>query len=78
MSFSRFLYELTDAKEHLENLIRKIAKDDECCEEAFRVDLGHVFAHLNRAWHCRDRKDDDEEAVWETISKFPTDLDPVG
>ena len=73
IAWSQFIYELEDAKEHLENLLKEIQADDEYGEEELRIDLGHVYAHLNRAWNSRNT-----EKEWESNSKFPVDIEPVG
>jgi hypothetical protein len=72
-----FLYELEDAKEHLGNLIREIEHGPGYEEANLRVDLGHVYSHLNRAWHRRGMTRDFSEAEWLQASNFPTDLDPT-
>jgi hypothetical protein len=48
-----FLYELDDAREHLQNLISELAEDGSYDEANLSVDLGHVYAQLNRAWRRR-------------------------
>ena len=72
------MYELDDAKEHLETLMREMTDDPEYDEANFRVDLGHIYSHLNRAWNARNRLG----AEWtqeqqEELSQFPTDIDPT-
>lgn len=76
VEWAAFMYELEDAREHLEKLIKDHDQSADDGEEEFRVDLGHVYAHLNRAWR-RSLKDlADEE--WEEASQFPGDLKIVG
>lgn len=77
------MYELEDAQEHLGHLIREMKAD----EVAFRIDLGHVYAHLNRAWNLRDKDDAWHDtstgtdpmqgAEYEAARAFPTDLEPI-
>ncbi len=69
---------LDDAREHLEKLVDDMAAKGSIEEEELRVALGHIYAHLNRAWHTRDRTADVAETDWVQISRFPTDVDPVG
>ena len=59
--------ELAEAKEHLERLIVTMTSEREYDESCFRVDMGHIVAHLNRAWARRscDRDLTDEE--WEVF-----------
>lgn len=80
LAWSMLMYELEDAHEHLGNLIREMKAD----EVAFRIDLGHVYAHLNRAWNLRDKDDawhDASNPDWNTeydaARAFPTDLEPI-
>ncbi|MBX6315417.1 MAG: hypothetical protein IRY99_21275 [Isosphaeraceae bacterium] len=74
------MYELSDAREHLGALIARMQADGRIEESDFAVQLGHVFAHLNRAWHGRgdpqlDTVPDEELAA---RSQYPADLPPVG
>ncbi len=78
VAWSQFLYELEDAKEHLESLISDMQQDSTYSEEQFKIDLGHVYAHLNRAWNTRNDESGATKENWDTVSKFPTDLEPVG
>jgi hypothetical protein len=71
------MYELEDAREHLDALIVDIEKDLEFDETDLRIQLGHVFSHLNRAWHRRDLNRDFSEEEWTIASKFPNDLEPI-
>ncbi|MDP3812997.1 MAG: hypothetical protein Q8Q78_18495 [Hydrogenophaga sp.] len=75
--WAALMYELTDAQEHLARLISEIESDLEYGEGNFRVDLGHVYSHLNRAWHCRNAADALPEAEWRVASLFPTDIEPT-
>jgi hypothetical protein len=76
--WSQFLYELSDAQEHLGDLIKSISANG-CIEtEEFAIDLGHVFAHLNRAWNSRNHIGEVSESQYHKNSQFPDDLNPVG
>ncbi|GGA29617.1 hypothetical protein GCM10010981_18220 [Dyella nitratireducens] len=76
VEWAAFMYELEDAREHLENLIKDLKENPDYGDPELRIDLGHVFAHLNRAWRRSGRDLNDTE--WEWASKFPDDLTPVG
>ena len=80
VAWAMLMYQLGDAHEHLGDLIKQMNVDDEFDEAEYRVCLGHVFAHLNRAWHGRDdtQLDTVSEEVHDEYSKHPVDLDPVG
>jgi len=70
--------ELDEAREHLQGLIDRMATSGAIDEEEFGVDLGHVYAHLNRAWHARGQDGEISAEQWIQFSTFPKDLDPVG
>ena len=72
------LTELDEAQEHLEDLAERMRRDDDVNESEFAVQLGHVFAHLNRAWHSRNQASEISEQQWPTFSQFPQDLAPIG
>jgi hypothetical protein len=74
------LYELVDAHEHLGALVAQMQAAGGIDEPDFAVQLGHVFAHLSRAWHGRanERLDDQSADPHAERSRFPTDLPPVG
>lgn len=78
VAWSQLLYELEDAKEHLENLIASLQNDSAYDEEQFKVELGHVYAHLNRAWNTRNSESGATKENWEDMSMFPSNLKPVG
>ena len=78
VEWAMLLTELDDARDHLESLIGKMADSNEMEESEYAVDLGHVFAHLNRAWKSRDLRGSIPEGEWEEYSQFPANLQPVG
>jgi len=78
IGWAALLYELEDAHEHLGNLISRISENIEYAEDDLRVDLGHVYPHLNRAWFRRNVAEDLPESEWERASGFPVDLKPIG
>ena len=76
VAWAQFAYELTDAHEHLGELINVL--DHEAIDDTeFAVHLGHVYAHLNRAWHCRNQTTEISVQQWNEISAFPTDIRPI-
>ena len=76
------MHELDDAHEHLGNLLKHMQERSDFDEIEFRIELGHVYAHLNRAWFRRNVHEDfaasERDAAWEIATQFPTDLEPVG
>ena len=77
VEWSSLLFELEDAKEHLSKLI-KTMESEGVNEEEFEVQLGHAFAHLNRAWNTRNTLGDYGEDERVLFSSFPIDLQPCG
>lgn len=77
LGWSLLLSDLDDAREHLDALLREIQASPEYGEPEFRVDLGHVYAHLNRAWRRRNVSEDFTDAEWGPAGQFPEDLEPV-
>ncbi len=69
--------ELEEAHEHLGSLLKDISTNAEYSEESFRIDLGHVYAHLNRAWRRRHVREDMTEAEWSAGREFPSDIQPI-
>ena len=83
VAWAMLMYELDDAAEHLAALIEAMNEQEDYDEAEFRIDLGHVFAHLNRAWHRRNvseeaRATNPSDETWDEWSQFPTDLNPTG
>ena len=72
----RLMYELEDAQEHLAALISEMNATDDFEEVDLRIQLAHVFSHLNRAWHRRDKVHGLNQEEWQDASRFPSDLDP--
>lgn len=73
--WSSLLYELEDAKEHLESLIAEMNRNGEIHEVEYKIQLGHVFAHLNRGWNTRHKVGEYNE---KERAAYPIDLEPCG
>ena len=76
--YAMLLTELDDAREHLEALVNEMKNSVSFDEADFAVDLGHVYAHLNRAWHARNQASEVTSEQHAAFSEFPHDLKPVG
>jgi hypothetical protein len=72
------MYELTDAHEHLGELVDRLNSKEQIDDTDFAVFLGHVYAHLNRAWHAKNEVDQISDENWPRFSEFPTDVRPIG
>lgn len=70
-------YEIEDAIGHLQALGKSLTPGGSIEPEDYRIQVGHVYAHLNRAWYGRNRTGDQTPELFELESKFPSDLDPV-
>jgi hypothetical protein len=77
IGWAMLLYELDDAHEHLGSLIKAISSDPKYSEECFRVDLGHVLAHLNRAWRRRLVQENMTDQELDDAREYPGDLRPI-
>lgn len=75
VGWAMLMHELEDAQEHLAQLIANMDSDPDYGEGNLRVDLGHIYAHLNRAWHRRDVEEDLPDNGFEAASQFPKDLE---
>jgi len=69
--------ELNEARQHLETLVSEMMTDTDFGESRFAVDMGHVMAHLNRAWARRNHTRELTDAEWETFREYPQDLRPI-
>ena len=78
VAWALLLYELADAQEGLQSLLREISEEKDFDETDFRIHMAHIYAHLNRAWNGRNatQAQHDDEALWEKWASFPTDLKP--
>ena len=77
VGWALFVYELSDAHEHLGTLLKELSDDPKYSETELRIALGHVYAHLNRAWFRRKVPEDFPETEWEIATRFPADLEPI-
>jgi hypothetical protein len=77
LEWAGLMYELDDAQEHLAVLISEMNAAVDFDEVDLRIQLGHVFSHLNRAWHRRDKANGLNEEEWMAASRFPSDLNPI-
>lgn len=78
VEWSSLLYELEDAKNHLESLVNKMVDVGEIDEVDYEIQVGHVFAHLNRSWNTRSKIGEYTEKERELYTSFPKDIEPCG
>ena len=77
-AWTTFLTDLAEAQVYLSNLIDRLVEDGEIDDDDLSIQLGQVYAQLNRAWHSRNQEQSILEEQWKSFSRFPTDIDPVG
>jgi hypothetical protein len=78
LGWARLMTDLDDAREHLEKLANEMNQAGAIGDEEFAVQLGHVYAHLNRVWHSRNQREEITDEQWPFFSQFPKDLEPIG
>jgi len=72
------LYELEDCAEHLSELIAQMSKDKNIDKIDFKIQMAHVYAHLNRGWNSRNQTHDYTDKERCKLTSMPDDLEPVG
>lgn len=80
VAWAMLMNEVQEAHEHLGKLLAEMGRQNEIDEADFAVQIAHVFAHLNRAWHGRNdvALDQCSGDAFRERSRFPVDLRPVG
>jgi len=78
VEWAQLSYELEDTIEHLRAISKKVSSNSIIDETDLRIELGHVYAHLNRIWNTRNQIGDYSDSQREEFSQFPTDIAPVG
>lgn len=78
VAWALLLTDLDEAREHLEVLINEMNQAGTIENSEFEVQLGHIYAHLNRVWHSRNQAGEITAEQWPIFSQFPKDLKPVG
>lgn len=77
VEWALLIEELDEAKEHLEKMIFSMIEEKDYEESDFRIDLAHIYAHLNRAWNSRNIKSELNDDEFSALSKFPIDIEPL-
>jgi hypothetical protein len=77
VEWALLLLELDEARDHLATLAAQMVSDGSIDETDYRIQLGHVYSHLNRAWNGRDNKSEPDQGLWKKQTRFPVDIDPV-
>lgn len=70
---------LEEARDHLDSLIASLAQTRSVDEAEFAVDIGHLYAHINRVWNSRrSGLENVSGEQWDAFTEFPSDVRPVG
>ena len=77
VAWAVLMHELDDAHEHLGNLISEMSAEGAIDTESYAITLGHIYAHLNRAWNTKDIPREVTAEEWEAGRSFPVDLEPI-
>jgi hypothetical protein len=78
VEFAVLVMGLDEACEHLQELTKEMASSEEFSEVDFEVRLGHIYAHLNRAWNGRNHTGEVTFEQHVAYNQFPRDIEPVG
>lgn len=81
MNKEHLLFQLKEAQEALEQLVRECETSPEFFEGELFLSLQHIYHHINTAWNARnisnaalDQASDQNFKNW---GSFPTDLIPL-
>ena len=75
LTWGMILHQLTEAHTHLGQLISDIQTDSQFDEVDAMIQLGHIYAHLNRFWHGRTIPGGNIDAMYtDENSSFPDDV----
>lgn len=77
VGWAELMSNLDDAYEHLGRVITEMQTDQDFDEADFAIHMGHIAAHLNRAWFCRNYPDGLTDAEWAAARAYPNDLEPI-
>jgi len=77
MNKNAILFNLSEATEQLRSIMEHLKGDSGYDEEAFRVEMGHAYHHLNSAWNGRNCTDEEHQEArhFEKWRKFPKDAE---
>lgn len=73
------LFNLTEAKEAIEQLMAEMQSDPDYDYGNYFVDMQHIYWHINSAWNGRDfdsSKSELTDELYDSFIKFPPDLEP--
>lgn len=73
------LFDLQDAHEDLTRIIADLKDDPDCDETEYRIDMAHLYHHINSAWNARHATVDEigAEGKYKKWGQFPQDIEPL-
>jgi hypothetical protein len=81
MTREYILWHLRKAIDAITTVIQEIESDPEHGEEELRIDVAHIYHHINTAWNARDaskeRIEECSQKDFDEWREFPDDIDPV-
>ena len=77
VEWALLLFELAEVEERIRNLIDEMNKRGEIAVEAYEVDVGHIYSHINRVWNSRLRLGEATDESFDVESQFPSDIRPI-
>ena len=79
MNHRAVLFHLKEAKEQLDRTITEMAADPDFDVELLRVEMGHLYHHLNTAWNGKDASlewhRECSQENFDAWRKFPPNVD---
>ncbi len=70
--------EFEEMLKHLDELTNKFASQEAIDENHFKIDIAHLYAHLNRIYNGRNHIGEISDEDFTEYSKFPIDIEPIG
>lgn len=78
VAWAMLVYQLDDARDHLQTLLDQMSAEHSIDEIDFRTQISHIYSHLNRAWNGRNDSEETKDADrWQSHGQFPKELEPL-
>ena len=77
VEWALLMYELDDAQEHINELLAEIKDKNNVEENDYKICIGHIYSHLNRATNSRNHIGEISDNEFIEYSKFPQDVSPI-
>lgn len=78
VEWALLVMEIDEFAEHTKDLSEQMANDGKIDIEDYQIQVGHLYAHINRIWNARNHIGEITDELFEFHSKFPNDIAPVG